>query len=236
MEKKIIICADDFGMNSAINEGIITLLENRKISAVSCMSNQSAFKQDGKRLLPFLRQAKIGLHFNLAYSSLGLFILKSYLGCLNQQSIEKALSAQYEQFIKIMGQKPDFIDGHQHIHQLPLIRKIVLKFYKAHYPNYDGFIRNTYHSRASSLKAKMINALGGKKLKGLLEREKIPYNKNFSGVYNLSEKKNYALLLTQFIHELEGDGLMMCHPAKAQTNSNELFRVNEFNTLMQYEA
>lgn len=227
----VIICADDFGMHPAIDDGIITLLKNNKISAVSCMSNALYWKQNGASLLPFLNTAKIGLHFNMPYQSLGFFILKSHLRLLNKEKIKAALVEQYHNFINIIGRKPDFIDGHQHIHQLPLIRDIVIDFYKIHYPTYSGFIRNTQNTQ-KNVKAKIINWLGAKTLKKLLEKNNIPHNKNFSGIYDLSEKRNYLELFKHFLNDIDNDGLIMCHPASDNPKHHELFRVNEFRSLL----
>lgn len=232
MKKSIIICADDFGMAPSINKGIITLLQHNKISAVSCMTNQPYWEQDASLLIPFLKRAKVGLHFNLPYKSLGLFIVKSYLRLLNKQTIYKELKSQYENFIKMMGQKPYFIDGHQHIHQLPIIRDVIIDFYQTHYQDQQAFIRNTYNKQRHCLKAKILTILGGARLKKLLEQHHIPHNKNFSGVYNLSEKNDYHSLLTQFIKDIKEDGLIMCHPASSEPTHHELFRVNEFTTLL----
>lgn len=38
--------------------------------------------------------------------------------------------AQLERFIQLMGRWPDFIDGHQHVHQFPLIRKAMMAVYE----------------------------------------------------------------------------------------------------------
>lgn len=236
MKNSIMICADDFGMHPAIDNGILTLLEKQKISAVSCMTNETYWEQDAPSLIPYFNRAKIGLHFNLPYRSLAVFILKSYLRILTKQQIYQALNNQYERFIKIMGRKPDFIDGHQHIHQLPVIRDVVIEFYQMHYVDRQGFIRNTQNKQKNCIKAKVINLLGGNRLKKLLKKYGIPHNAHFSGIYNLSEKKDYSTLLRQFVADIEGDGLIMCHPANDYPERGELFRVNEFNVLNNYSS
>lgn len=231
--KNSLICADDFGLSEAINAGILALLAHRKISAVSCMTNEQYWDVDAEKLKAFSFEAKIGLHFNLPYQSLGVFILKTYLGLIKTDDIQKALETQFSLFVEKMGKKPDFLDGHQHIHQLPGIREVVIAFYKKHYPEKAAFIRNTYNQQPL-LKAKIINLLGGKALKGLLTQEHIPHNAVFSGIYDLSPQANYADLLKGFLADIDTGGLMMCHPALPTQNlpDTEKFRANEFQVLM----
>ena len=46
------------------------------------------------------------------------------------------------------------------------------------------------------------------------------------------KKNDYRALFSQFMKDLDGDGLIMCHPAHHADTPQEFFRVNEFNTLI----
>lgn len=61
--KNIILCADDFGLNSGISQGILKLARGNRISAVSCMVNAPDFHIHGQELLS-LNKIQPGLHFN----------------------------------------------------------------------------------------------------------------------------------------------------------------------------
>ena len=63
--KNIYLCADDYGMSIPINKGILQLLELKRLSAVSCASNFSEWKNTARDLKPFTTQINIGLHFNI---------------------------------------------------------------------------------------------------------------------------------------------------------------------------
>lgn len=231
-----IICADDFGMSSAVDLGIVALLQHQKINAVSCMTNADCWNSDATLLKPFLDKAKIGLHFNLPYQSLVCFIAKSYLRLLDKKMVLQALLTQYNHFVACLGRQPDFIDGHQHIHQLPVVREVLIDFYLSRYPNREAFIRNT-QNKQKSFKAYLIRLLGCKKLSRLLKTHCIPHNNVFTGIYTLSSKANYSILLQGFLKDIEQGGLLMCHPALlSDLSQQERFRYQEFQVLNAQES
>ena len=234
--KQFLLCADDFGLSEEINLGILTLLEQQKLNAVSCMTNMPLWQKDGKKLTRFHQHAKIGLHFSLPYRSLGILILQAYLGLLNAKKIQQMLEAQFNAFIDVIGSKPDFLDGHQHIHQLPKIREIFIHFYQTHYPDKQAFVRSSVNQQ-KNFKARLINLLGAKTLKKLLIKLNIPHNSSFSGIYNLTPGQDYQRLLDRFISETKDGGLIMCHPAQQlpHSSSREAFRFNEFKALESYD-
>ena len=64
----IALCADDYAQNQAIDDGILSLLAEQRLSAVSCFSTAPRWRQQSA---PALREvaaagaADVGLHFNL---------------------------------------------------------------------------------------------------------------------------------------------------------------------------
>jgi hypothetical protein len=57
---------------------------------------------------------------------------------------------------------------------------------------------------------------GGYILRKRLNKRKIPYNRSFSGVYNFSAQGNYGNYFPYFISQIDGSGIIMCHPATAK--------------------
>lgn len=228
--KQIILCADDYGQNTAISQAIINLIALNRLSATSCMSNSYYWLTHANWLLPVKETIDIGLHFNLTEGStltkdfpqpisLSQLILKAYLKKLNQQAIENEFNAQIDQFIKGLGQLPHFIDGHQHIHQLPIIRDAIIKVYKERLINSKCYIRsvsqphafwNVMHS--GYFKFMLIQLCGAFQLKKLLAKESIPHNITFSGSYDFSDAKKYAKIFPQFLKQIRNQGIIMCHP------------------------
>jgi predicted glycoside hydrolase/deacetylase ChbG (UPF0249 family) len=64
MNKNIILCADDYGLNPYISHGIRELISLDRLSAVGCIVTFSDFKQQAQAILDLKSTVKIGLHFN----------------------------------------------------------------------------------------------------------------------------------------------------------------------------
>lgn len=63
--KNIFLCADDFGLNHGITQGILKMARLQRLSAVSCIVNASSFDVDAPHLLALKNGVRTGLHFNL---------------------------------------------------------------------------------------------------------------------------------------------------------------------------
>ena len=135
--KRIIICADDFGLNDAVCDGITALLSAGRISATSVMVNQPLFKKRASDLKPFMETADVGLHFDLTEGAsltkgLNTYPLAKLLALAHMRMLPKALlksewHAQLDQFEATMKAMPDHIDGHQHVHQFPVIQEVLME-------------------------------------------------------------------------------------------------------------
>src|SRR5262249_219742 len=122
-------------------------------------------------------------------------------------------------FKETMGSLPDFLDGHQHVHQLPQIRQILIKIYQKYFKNKQCYIRAPQsHSNWRDIllgeKKILINLLGAKALKRLLEINQIAHPLSFSGVYNFDKSQHYSHYFKQFLNEIADQGLILCHPGK----------------------
>lgn len=223
-----VLCADDFALSTGSSLGIISLLEKSRLSAVSCVVNTSLWPEQSQKLLPFLDRVDVGLHFNLTEGSwvsnpgihnIGLkqLILKAYTHRLSIKLIMQELLAQIRSFTQMTGQTPNFIDGHQHIQQLPGVRQAILSWFTTQLDNNKTYLRCSYLSHLSgnnTIKRWMINRLGAKSLRAQLTKSSIRYNKTFSGVYDFSPQANYRKLFQHFLSETNYQGIIMCHPAK----------------------
>lgn len=253
--KNIIICADDFALNDSVSKGIINLVNTKKISATSCMTNMPAWPQHSQLLKPLLSDIDIGLHFNLTegkplsktnnpsnnnnFFSLNNLIIKAYLRQLKKTEIQAELNAQITAFFSQMGCMPAFIDGHQHIQQLPIIREAIIEVYCTlnlwQYNTYlripsNGLLASFYQPR--KCKALVLTLLGSMKFRNLLINNKIPHNSSFSGLYNFTEDIDYAVYFRKFLQQLNDNGILMCHPALPNSNNDDLIanaRSNEYN-------
>ena len=244
--KQIILCADDYSQTPAISQGILALLQEKRLSAASCMSNSVHWINHAEYLKPFINRVDLGLHLNLTegypltgasgllhngqFMGLGQLFLQAKLNRLDKQAITTELNAQLDQFISGMGTLPDFIDGHQHIHHFPVIRDSVLKIYQDRLKNQGVYLRSVACSRPYTLKKLALEFTGAHRFKQELIRRNIPHNTSFSGVYpftnNINTRK-YRILFINFLRDIQDNGLIMCHPCLNNTSNSELDPINK---------
>ncbi len=243
--KRVILCADDYGQNSAISQAIIELLQKNRLTAVSCMTTSQTWHTAAQSLMPFKSQADIGLHFNLTEDMkiaqpLPALIVKAFLRQLDTRAIEAELNHQIDSFVNGIGRLPDFIDGHQHIHQLPQIRDIVLAVYEKRLRPHRSYIRSTHmpqfylkYAEPAYFKKIIIELCGAYTFRQQLDEYHIPHNTSFSGVYDFSPDKPYGDFFVQFLNQLKNGGLIMCHPGSPAeiiaSDKISAARANEFN-------
>lgn len=254
MNKQIIICADDFAQNSEISEGIILLARNKRISAVSCMVNSACWDEMSQELNDFSFNGYIGLHLNLTFGQplssawrkfegetfypLSVLLKKLYLGHIKSSTIEAEIQAQLDVFSNGMHIYPDFIDGHQHVHQYKIVREALFDVHNKvmghinsseedEFCYIDSFFRNTSNGYKDLFrllgfpKRQILNFLGGIKLKKMLILNQTPTNSSFSGIYNFKYAHNYRKYFKKFLSESENGGIIMCHPGNYSNDSND---------------
>jgi chitin disaccharide deacetylase len=239
----IALCADDFGLSQNVSSGIIDLATLARLTAVGCMVNMPDFKSSAPGLKALHHQVQIGLHFNLTEGlfiskpdticyGLNALLLKTHLG-LRPKLFVQEFNAQLDRFIEVMGFMPDFIDGHQHIHQFPGIRQAVLQVYQHRLKAHDIHVRATYPSLnlpPYQLKARILAAAGGKTLQAQLMQANIPHNPYFTGIYDFNPAIAYRTLFRRWLSMAQPNTLFMCHPAKGLDVNDSITRarVNEY--------
>jgi len=267
MSKTIMLCADDFAQNEAISEGILSLAQLKRINAISCLVNSPYWDELYGELERVKHSSFIGLHLNLTdgqprsaiwrklegehFTGLPNLLKKAYLRQLNLQAVIAEIQAQLDVFTHTMHVYPDFIDGHQHIHQFPIIRRALFEVHKRQMGHVDNaedetdytasFFRNTYNgwrdliSMTSFPKCQMLALLGGRRFKRALIRYNIPTNTSFAGIYNFRHASHYRDYFRRFLAKTRDGGLIMCHPGLQSQDKHDplhAFRHHEFNYLM----
>jgi chitin disaccharide deacetylase len=239
MSQSIILCADDFGQNKAISEGIMRLIECKRINAVSCMVTTPFWPHTYSHIQR--ANVFIGLHLTLTHGhalslawrkhygtffpGLSKLIRDAYFHRLNLDVVTEEIQMQVDVFKDAMNQAPDFIDGHQHVHQLPIIRDALFAVLSKQ--SEVGFIRSTSCSWRECCtlvgfpKRQIISCLGGRTLHHQLEQRHIFKNTQFSGIYPFTQAAHYRSYFKKFlIHSCDG-GLIMCHPGNPSTDSSD---------------
>ena len=222
--KSIILCADDFGQNTAISEGIIDLCQQGRLNAVSCMVNGEAFISHIEDLKA--TGIPLGLHLNLTHGKalvsgeyhFPLRVLLQAVYCskkLNAADFYAEINAQIKAFKQMTGQYPKFIDGHQHVHQLPMIRDALIQAVSA--CEFKPWFRITYShiKQIKSLKAFALYILGGKAFAKKMTQLNMETCNGFAGEYPLNQGGKYRERLQSFLKQIPDGGLIMCHPGLA---------------------
>jgi predicted glycoside hydrolase/deacetylase ChbG (UPF0249 family) len=233
--KNIVICADDFGYNDEVSAGIIKLLNFGTINATSCMVNLPISQNYINQLLSSVKEnIDIGLHLNFTEGfaisnhkplpSLKKILLKSHFDQLDYTKIYNEIKCQIIKFISLFNKNPDFIDGHQHVHHLPIIRKALINLYIDLGLNETfTYIRSVSNVVGdANLKTKIIKSTGANKLLRLMDKFNIPTNDNFSGIYNFKNKKPFSKIMNDTYSSIRDKGIIMCHPGQSSSRPDEL--------------
>ena len=243
----IIVCADDFGLETGVDQAIVSLAQLGRLSATGCLVQAPNFAQSARTLkgLPI----DLGLHLNLTEPlgqaglclPLGHLLWRTYLGLIARQAVAEQIETQLDLFEKHVGQAPDFIDGHLHVHQFPVVRELLLQAVVKRYSNKLPWIRDTRAARLSAqlpftqrLKARVIGALGASKLIRLAQQAGMQSNQGFAGAYDFDRPHPaYATMLNAWLEQAASYLLLMVHPA-THASSNLAFgadRVEEYRVL-----
>lgn len=235
--RRIVLCADDYGQAPNISRGILDLVKQGRVSAVSCLVNSEHWQEHAAWLKNYQGEIDIGLHFNLSegyalsseyrkrygarFKPVMQVLAKAHLQQFDQATIEAECSQQLTWFMDALGFLPNHIDGHQHVHQFPLIRDAILNVYRRHLRQNQSYIRLvktklTYQDIFLSFKKIIIHVSGTQAFKRLLIKYSIPHNPSFAGIYNFSKMKiPYRKFFQSFLHQMEDGGMIMCHPGLA---------------------
>ena len=212
--KRIMINVDDLGLSNAVNEAVLGLAEMQRIHATSFMSSGHISDAEVRALKDF--KIDIGLHLDFTglvkEGNLKSILLRSYMHGWRVKNLRDLICQQLDLFEDQIQSQPVFIDGHQHVHQFPQIRSVLLEQIQHRYGSEVG-IRNT-HPIQQDLKARIIFALGGKKLEEDLLKQNWLHNKGFGGIYNFDKKNiNLNSLWQNWLHIATDQTIIMCHPA-----------------------
>jgi predicted glycoside hydrolase/deacetylase ChbG (UPF0249 family) len=155
--------------------------------------------------------------------------------------MRQRIARQLDAFEQAMGRAPDFVDGHQHVHQLPGVRDALLDVLAERYGTGSGptmpAVRATVPAdrRWSAGKAGVLALLGGWWFRRRLRSLGIPHNAGFAGVYGFDAPTaaDYGRHMERWLDGSPDGTLMMCHPATALVPGDAIAgqRVVEFDYL-----
>ncbi len=160
---RIIVTADDFGLNAQSNDNIFFLLELGKINRVAVMVHGKISPQESERLLR--SRVKLDIHLDVLHEfeqgkkkragafGRGLdFLWKIAKGELAFKKVRADWENQIEMFHQIFGKNPDGINSHEHVHLFPPFFKIALSLrqkYAIHYIRFGDSFFLPHHNLVS---------------------------------------------------------------------------------------
>ena len=165
----------------------------------------------------------IGLHLDLTESPLlagsrrrlPSLIGRSLLRRLDAADIRSEIRAQLDAFEQVLGHGPAFVDGHRHVHQLPVVRRELLDELVARYRGNSPWLRSTRHAAAgwpAVIKARGIEALGARAFNASARRMGFAQNNRLLGVYGFKGgTARFRKLLAGWIRSARDADLLMCH-------------------------
>ena len=235
--RSLVLCADDFGYGEEIDEAILALIEAGRLTATGCMVAGDRFRRDAPRLAALSDRADIGLHFTLTElpplgaipslapdgrpQTLSSVLARALTGRLDYAEIAAEIGRQIGRFREVFGRSPDFVDGHQHVHVLPTVRRALFAaFDEGLLDRATTWVRDCHEplttivGRGIEVPKTVFVSLLSAGMAREAAAHGILVNDGFRGVTAFATDRSYRANFRRF---LEGAGerpLAMCHPAR----------------------
>ena len=230
----LILCADDYALTDGVSRGIGELAADGRLSATSVMVTTRHWPAHAEALKPLLPALALGLHFNLTLGKplgamswlcptgvlppVSAVVRASVARHIQSGEIAQELERQLDAFERGLGMVPDYLDGHQHVHALPVIRTAVLDVLKRRYGDRRFLVRDPADSaaailgRGAAVKKSLILATLARGFGDAARAAGLIVNDSFSGVSAFDERKSYRAELDRFFAQPGTRHLVMCHP------------------------
>ncbi len=243
-----VLGADDYGVSPGVSAGIRELLARRRLSATSCLVVSPHFSRDAPALKDLAHDADIGLH--LAFTQFpplgpmprlapggrmpdtGKLILLALGGRLDLGEIGGEIDRQLDAFERAFGRAPDYVDGHHHVQQLPVVRDALLQRYATRLPRGTALRVcaepfGAILKRGVAMPRAAVISLLGQGLRRRAAAQGIPANRRFSGVRDFTEAAAYRDLFRRFIADSPSGLAVMCHPGHPDADLAALDHVTD---------
>jgi predicted glycoside hydrolase/deacetylase ChbG (UPF0249 family) len=243
--RPLAVCIDDLGLHAGVNQAAQELARAGRVSSWSCMVDGEAIADVATWLASNPHDnLELGLHLNLTealprapwHRPLKTLILGCYLGAWRSAAARETLAGeirrQLDAFEQRFGQAPDFIDGHQHVHQLPLLRDLLLAEIRRRWPAASGATRPWLRCCARPaparvdeaaelpgpewIKPRIIEMLGCHALGRAARQAGLRQNTRLLGVRRFeSDPAGFLRLLDAWLARAGDQDVLMVHPAQA---------------------
>jgi predicted glycoside hydrolase/deacetylase ChbG (UPF0249 family) len=253
----ILLCADDYALTEGVSRAVQELAAARRLSATSAMVTTPHWPAMAQRLRVHRGRIAVGLHLNLTLGApLGAMprlapggvlpgrnavLARVLTGRASRREIAAEIERQLDAFEAHLGFPPDHIDGHEHMHVLPGIRRCLLDAVARRYPRMKPLLRDPADSWSAIAarggvrgKAGAVAALAAR-FGAAARRRGIPTNRGFSGFSSFDVSVPYAGELERAFRLPGPRHIVMCHPGHPDAALAALDPVVE-RRRMEYEA
>lgn len=250
--RRVCVCVDDYGLHSGIDGAALRLADMHRVHAISCLIGGKSWGVSSRSLRQISPDGvDIGLHLDFTEApllrasrrSLPELIVATHLRLLDRRFIRAEIRAQLDAFEQAMGRGPAFVDGHQHVHQLPMVRSELLAELQTRRGDAPPWIRSTRAPCAGRFaattspgrfKPRVIEGLGARGLAAAASSLGYPQNRHLLGVYDFQGGRDrYRKLLASWLLSASDGDLLMCHPSLSTLDADPLIdaRQAEFDVL-----
>lgn len=246
-----LVCVDDLGLHEGVGEACVHLARRARISVVSAMTGAPAWARSAG-IVAELRACDvgIGLHLDLTAhpidpalrQGLAHWIARGHFWPGDARRLSREVHAQLDAFESVTGLAPTHVDGHQHVHQLPTVRAVLLPALRARYGTALPWLRGTRASRADApatrahaFKGRVIEALGSRGLAREAHLLGFDVTQRLLGVHDFrADTQAYRALLDGWLAAAREGDLLMCHPATRADDAIAAARRVEYEVLMDW--
>lgn len=232
---RFLLSADDYALSPAVSAGIEDLARAGRLSSTTALVTTRTWDRSGADAARLRNYAALGLHLNLTlggplgpmprhapggrFPAISDWIRRSLTGRVDGAEVEAEITRQFDRFEAVAGAQPDLVDGHHHVHALPVIRHALARVVARRYGGAtiplmrvpgDSPLR-ILRRRAAVPKALLIAGLSAGS-SATFHATGAPVNQGFAGFSAFDRAIPFAQELAGFTTAPGPFHMVMCHP------------------------
>jgi predicted glycoside hydrolase/deacetylase ChbG (UPF0249 family) len=223
--------ADDYGLSPGVDDAILRLLAAGRLSGTGCMTVFDDFATEAARLGDAAPAGAIGLHLTLTdqpalsgrselapdgiLPRFARLAAGSATGLIPDPAIHAELDAQADRFGEAFGHEPAFVDGHQHVHFLPAVRRWLVARAPTR-PDRLPWLRGApgggREAGAGRAKIAVVRAISAR-FDGAMRKAGYEVRGPLAGFYDWAQgAESFPATVAGAIGALPAGAVFMCHP------------------------
>ena len=238
--RRLIVNADDFGLSEAVNEGIVEAHQRGIVTSASLIASGAAYEH-AVGLAKAIGTLDVGVHLTLTeeepVSNRGdipslldggrfhphttSFVRRYFAGRIALDEAERELDAQIARVIS-SGLRVSHLDGHQHVHMVPGIRRLAGRLAEKHGVPAIRFPRETpkaYMFREAGSAGRLLQLFALNAFCAAADVRGAKRPDHFVGFFYGGRLTKPNLM--RVLESLPGEGTceLMCHPGRQDAGS-----------------